>query len=119
VGKIPDDGLVRWVTWEELSSPSVTIFPDCFLRAYTLAIYRKWVEEQYIELEDVCNRIVKFGKALAGPQGDLLSPLIQLILKPGIQFWGFRTASAKDAIEARIRVIIDDMALEQLSRLSI
>jgi hypothetical protein len=120
VGKIPDDGLVRWVRWAELYSQSVTILPECFSRAYTLAIYRNWIENQCVELgvEDVCNRIVNFGKVLAGPQGDLLFPLIKLVLKPGIQFWGLRTAMGEDEIESRIHVIInDDTLLDQFSTL--
>lgn len=119
VGKIPDNGLVRWVTWAELSSPSVTILPACFFRAYTLALYRNWIEDQCVELEveDVCNRILNFGKALAGPQDDLLLPLIKLVLKPGIGFWGMRTATGDDAIESRTHIINDDTALDQFSTL--
>lgn len=32
------------------------------------------------------QRIVEFGKVLNGPQDDLLFPLIELVLQPGIQF---------------------------------
>jgi len=46
MGEIPGDGLVRWVVWEELSMPPATLFPDCFVRAYTLAKYREWGGEQ-------------------------------------------------------------------------
>ena len=42
------------------------------------------------------------GRVLAGPQEDLLSLLIELILRPGILFEGFETESSEDIINAEI-----------------
>jgi hypothetical protein len=122
VGKIPDDGLVGWVVWKELylSLPN-SLSKKCFERAYTLGKYREWmqeIQEEHIELEDICQRIVKFGKVLAGQQDDLLFPLIELVLRPGIQFWGFTTESSEDVV-AKIRALVDEAALQKLSGLSI
>lgn len=119
MGRIPDDGLVRWVTWEELSRSPAPLFADCFMKAYTLAIYRKWIEIQQVELENICQRIVGFGKVLAGQRNDLLLPLIELVLRPEISFWGFKTSSSEETIKARIRALVDEAALLELSRLSI
>lgn len=122
VGKIPDDGLVRWIVWEELflSLPN-SLSKKCFKRAYTLGKYREWmqeIQEEHIELEDICQRIVEFGKVLAGHQDDLLSPLIELVLRPGIQFWGFTTESSEN-VAAKIRELVDETALHKLSGLSL
>jgi hypothetical protein len=103
-GRIPDDGLVRWVVWEELYTSPASILSDRFVRAYNLGIYREWmqeIQEQHIELENLCQRIVEFGKVLAGLQDDLLFLLIELILRPGILFWGFETESSEDIIKQR------------------
>jgi hypothetical protein len=57
VGKIPDDGLVRWVVWEELYTSRSSILLDRFVRAYNLGIYREWmreIKEQHIELGNIC-----------------------------------------------------------------
>jgi len=119
MGRTPDDGLVRWVAWEELSTSPAPLFSDCFVKAYTLAKYREWIDTQHIELEDICQKIIGFGKVLAGPRDDLLLPLIELILKPGIHFWGFETNSSEDIVKAKIRALVDEAALPNLSRLSI
>jgi hypothetical protein len=120
MGEIPDDGLVRWVAWEELSTSPTRLFADCFVKAYTLAKYREWIDIQRVELEDICQRILEFGKVLAGLQDDLLLlPLTELILRPGILFWGFETNSPENTIKARIHILVDETALQKLSRLSI
>ncbi|OBT94396.1 hypothetical protein VE01_07775 [Pseudogymnoascus verrucosus] len=122
VGKISDDGLVRWVAWDKLYlSPANILSKRCFVRARTLGVYRKWIQEyqQPIELEDICQRMVEFGKVLAGPQEDLLSPLIELLLKPGILFWGFINESSEEVVIASIRALVDETGLESLSGLTI
>lgn len=91
------------------------------MRAHTVGVYRKWIQEyqQPIELEDICQRMVEFGKVLAGPQEDLLSPLIELLLKPGILFWGFINKSSEEVVIASIRALVDETGLESLSGLTI
>ena len=123
VGKIPDDGLVSWVVWPELylSLPNPLPSKKCFRRAYTLGKYREWmrdIQEEHIELEDICQRIVKFGKVLTGQRDDLLFPLIELVLKPGMQFWGFTTESPED-VAAKMRELVDETALQKLYGLSL
>jgi hypothetical protein len=112
IGKIDDDALVRWVEWEELYPSPVTVFQSSFLRAYTLAKYRDWMEEQQLELENVCQRIVKFGKVLAGPRDDLLAPLIEHILRPGIRFWGLDSQLSEDAVKSEIHELLLSPVLE-------
>jgi hypothetical protein len=120
MGRIPDKGLVRWAAWEELATPPASLFADFFVRAYTLAQYRKWIDIQPVELEDICQRIVKFGKVLAGlPDDHLLLPFTELVLRQVILFWGFETNSSEDIIKARILALIDEAALPKLSTLSI
>jgi len=105
VGQIPDDGFVRWVVWEELYALPASIISDRFVRAYTLGIYRQWIQVQHVELESICQKIFEFGKVLVGPRDDLLFPLVELILRPGILFWGFETESSEDIIKAKIRAL--------------
>jgi hypothetical protein len=71
------------------------------LWAYTLAKYREWMDEQHVELENICQRIVEFGKILAGPHDDILLPLLELILTPGIQFWGFKRTHPRTSSKQR------------------
>lgn len=118
MGGIHDSGLVRWVLWEELYSSPAKILSDCFLKAYTLGKYRQWMQEQQVELENICQRIVGFAKVIAGPRDDLLSTLIELILEPGIQFWGFETESSED-VRDRALALVNELTLDKLSRLSI
>ncbi len=76
------------------------------------------IQEEHIELEDICRRIVEFGKVLAGQQDDLLFPLIELVLRPGVQFWGFTTESSED-VAAKVYELVDETALQKLSALSL
>jgi len=116
MGRIPNNGLVRWLEWEELSTLPALLFPGCFLRAYTLAQYCKWRGTQHFKLGDICQRIVESGKILAGPRDDVLLPLTELILRPGIHFWGFEIDSLEtDAVKAKIRVLVDEATLLKLS----
>jgi hypothetical protein len=55
--------------------------------------------------------MVDFRKVLARPQDDLLSPLIELVLGLRIPFWGFITKLSEDVVVARIRALVDEMAL--------
>lgn len=96
MGRIPDKGLVRWAAWEELATPPASLFADFFVRAYTLAQYRKWIDIQPVELEDICQRIVKFGKVLAGlPDDHLLLPFTELVLRQVILFWDLKPIHQK------------------------
>jgi hypothetical protein len=72
--------------WEELYTSPANILSNRFGEGFHLGKYREWIQEQHIELEDICQRIVEFGKVLARPQEGLLFPLIELVLRPGIQF---------------------------------
>jgi hypothetical protein len=62
---------------------------------------------------------VDFGKLIGGPEDDLLPSLIELILKPEIQFWGYRTDSSNDIIQAKTWELFNELTLEKLSSLSI
>jgi len=76
------------------------------------------IQEEHIELEDIRQRIVEFGKVLARQQDNLLFLLIELVLRPGVQFWGFITELSEDVI-AKIYELVDETALQKLSRLSL
>jgi hypothetical protein len=93
MSKVHDDALARLVVGEDLSR--------CFVHADNLGIYRQWMKEQqqYVEHEDICQKITKFGKTLAGPQDELLGPLVKLILRLGLQSWGSKIDSPKDIVE--------------------
>ncbi|KFY89226.1 hypothetical protein V500_05854 [Pseudogymnoascus sp. VKM F-4518 (FW-2643)] len=119
VGKLPGNGLVRWLEWKELYPSPVTLISSTFVWSYTLAKFREVVSQQELELEDICNRVIEFGKALAGPEDGLILPLVLLILKPGIRFWGFSTRPSEDAIMARIRGLVNDADLQKIAQLKI
>ncbi len=111
---------MRWIAWEELYQSPANILSKDFLRAYTLGLYRKWLQEHLrdTELEELCDRMIEFGKVLAGPQDDLFSPLIELVLDPGIQFWGFSTESSENVVVAKVRSLVNEMPLLRLSTLT-
>lgn len=110
MGKINGRGLHRWVPGTELwASPMLS---GQFFKAYTLAVYRRWRDEAYddkecISVEDVCQKIIKFGKLLAGPRAGNLRPFVELILKPGVQFWELKTDASKEIVEARCHELVD------------
>jgi hypothetical protein len=85
------------------------------VRAYNLGTYREWIQEiqEHVKLEIICPRIVEFGNVLAGLQDDLLFHLIELILRPGILFWGFDIESSEDIIKAKIHALVDETALQK------
>ena len=116
MGEIPNDALLSWVEWEELYMSPANLLSTSFLKAYTLGSYRDWTQQQYVDIDDICQRIVSFGKVLAGPRDDLLFPLIKLVLRPGIPFWGFTT---EGAVTANIHALVDEMALQKFSHLSL
>ncbi|CAG8981237.1 hypothetical protein HYALB_00003835 [Hymenoscyphus albidus] len=91
-GEIPTVGFVNWITWENLSSPS-SILPSCFLDIYTLGNYRKWIKQdrnqQNLDPDTIRSRVFEFTKLLCGTQENLFYPLRELVLKPGLQFWGY------------------------------
>lgn len=116
IGKLPHNGLVRWLEWKELYPSPVTLISSTFVWSYTLAKFREVVRQQELEFEDICDRVIGFGKALAGPEDGLILLLILLILKPGIQFWGFSTRPSDNAMMARIRILVDDADLQKIAQ---
>ncbi|OBT77484.1 hypothetical protein VF21_05283 [Pseudogymnoascus sp. 05NY08] len=119
IGKLPGNGLVRCLEWKELYPSPATLISSAFVWSYTLAKFREVVCQQELELEDICNRVIEFGKALAGPEDGLILPLILLILKPGIRFWGFSTRPSEDAIMTRIRGLVNDADLQKIAQLKV
>lgn len=119
VGKIPDNGLVRWVKWKELYPSPVTIISSTFVWSYTIKVFRDEVVQQTLEIDDICGRIINLGRVLAGPHDNLILPLALLILKPTIRFWGFSTEMSDDVIETRIHDLLDDTAAEKIVKLNI
>ncbi|KAF2434000.1 hypothetical protein EJ08DRAFT_694030 [Tothia fuscella] len=115
IGKKFDSSMVGWITWQELSHPSASILSPDFKKAFTLKLYRKWVQEQHIRLDLLCQNIVAFGKLLAGPQDELVPSLLESILKPGIQFWGYRIDSDNDIVTRKIFELYDELGTEKLS----
>jgi len=119
MGRIPDDALVKWIPWGKLLQFSSPLFGHDFIRSSTLAEYLSLRDVQDVELEDICQKIVRFAKFLAGSHNDLLPELIRLILRPRLLFWGFATDASECAIEERIHGLINGPISERLSSLSI
>jgi hypothetical protein len=122
VGKVHGGGLLRWVPWTELYGSG--FLSSRFLRAYTLGKYRQWTDEVYdaagyIEAEDVCRKVVEFGKMLAGPGVSNLLPLVELILKPGFQFWELKANAEEEVVKARVYELVDEAVLGEFFRLKI
>ncbi|KAH0566167.1 hypothetical protein GP486_000435 [Trichoglossum hirsutum] len=122
MGKVHGGGLLRWVPWTELYGSG--FLSSRFLRAYTLGKYRQWKDEVYdaagcIEAEDVCRSVVEFGKILAGSQVSILLPLVELILKPGFQFWELKANAEEEVVKARVYELVDEAMIGDISRLKI
>ena len=102
MGKIHESALIRWVLWTDLYASG--LLSNNFINAFTLALYRQWSERDYVsaesvEVEDVCRKIVGFGKMLAGPRIENLLSLVKLILWPGIEICpGLRYLATADII---------------------
>lgn len=97
---------------------------ESFLKAYTLAIYRKWRDEVYdtarcIEAEDVSRKAVEFGKMLSGPRMNMLQPLVELILEPGSRFWGLKANVEERFVKERALELVDEAMIEKMSTLVI
>ena len=77
------------------------------------------VHQQELGLEEICNGVIEFRRALAGLEDGLILPLILLILKPGMRFWGFGTGPSDETITARIRDSVDNTDLQEFAQLRI
>ncbi len=122
MGKVQESGLLRWIPWMELYGSG--FLPKCFLKAYTLAIYRQWRDEAYdttqcIEAEDVSRKVVEFGEMLSGPRVSILLPLMELILKPGFQFRGLKANVEEEVVKARAHELVDEAMIGEITRLKI
>ncbi|KAF2477137.1 uncharacterized protein BDR25DRAFT_339154 [Lindgomyces ingoldianus] len=122
MGKVHRGGLLRWVPWTELYGSG--FLSSRFLRAYTLGKYRQWRDEVYdaagcVEAEDVCRKVVEFGKMLAGRKVSNLLPLVELILKPGFQFWELKANASEEVVKARVYELVDESMLGEFFRLKI
>lgn len=109
LGGISQAGLVNWVTWEKIWSPSLFL-PRCFMKAYTLGKYREWIQDpknqRQATPEEINRLFSEFGMVLAGPRQDLLSPLLQLLQRPGLLFWGFtKDMASTDAVAATLQTL--------------
>jgi len=120
MGRIPDDCLVRWVQSKEIVTLPILGFPNDFTTAYTLGVYRMRRSSKRIELDLLCQNVIDSAKVLVGAQHDLLSLIVNLLLRPGVQFWGFNVSSIEeDIVTAKIQALVEEMALPRLSTLEI
>jgi hypothetical protein len=122
MGKDYRRGPYRWVPCTELwASPMLS---NRFFNAYTLGVYRQWRAEVYndrecTKVEDVCQKVVEFGKLLAGPRDSILLSFVELLLKPGIQFWELKTDAPEEVIRARCQELVDQVTIDGIARMRI
>lgn len=95
------------------------VISSTFVWAYTIKVFHDQVVQHPLEIDDICGRIITLGKVLAGPHGNLVLPLVLLVLKPTIRFWGFSCEMSDYVIEARIHDLLDDKVAEKIVKLKI
>ncbi|KAF1973263.1 hypothetical protein BU23DRAFT_598989 [Bimuria novae-zelandiae CBS 107.79] len=119
MGRAVKDAVVRVIPWSELQS--IPIINDPFIRAYTLGRYRQWRDEREYRLhdgEEVGKIVVRSANVLAGhdaPNTWMAQHMVELILKPGVSFWGINTNASgtdvsnqgrwKEAEELEVQVV--------------
>jgi hypothetical protein len=123
MGSAIRNAIVQTIPWSNLWS--MPIINDEFTRAYTLGIYRQWRDERDHILhngEDVGRKIVKSAKVLAGDgisSSEIAHKMVQLIVKPGVSFWGINTEVCKKDILDICEDIFQREMMESMSQTSL
>ena len=123
MGRAVEDAVVRVIPWTALMS--MPIINNQFVKAYTLGRYCQWRDERDYEVhgrDEVGTMVILSAKILAGhdvPDGGIVRQMVELILKPGVSFWGINTgASGKDVISA-CEEIFQQEIIKDLSQTSL
>jgi hypothetical protein len=56
---------------------------------------------------------------LAGSQVSILLPLVELILKPGFQFWELKANAEEEVVKARVYELINEAIIGEIFRFKI
>jgi hypothetical protein len=125
MGQGIERAILKFIPWSEIQRMPIIIYP--FQVAYTLQTYERFRDnamdmrlETYAE--DVCKMVVDSAILLAGEKaGDavLVEDLVELILSPGVRFWGIKTRSADIDIRRGCGEILFDRLVEKVGQLSI
>ena len=120
MGKSLDHGLVRWIEWAELSALPILLDHENFVKAFTVRLYREWKRTEYVERAEVEQKVMESVITLAGTSNALAPLVVDSLMRPGLDFWGFEVSFAEsEMIRAEIRAHIDALTLEQLAGLSL
>jgi hypothetical protein len=126
VGRNIQHSMLQISPWTKLQS--MPIINDCFSYAYTLKRYDElWDafmdEQSKRELGEACDMVVESAKTLADQKADddaeLVQNLVELIIKPGVRFWGIKTLSTDVEIKAGCKRMLEDELVVGMSRMSV
>jgi hypothetical protein len=89
-----EKGIVQIISWPELRSMLIVLDPFCI--AITLSIYGQWRDDRMnsrceTEYGEACEMVVRSAKTIAGEEAidmEFVKKIIELILEPGLWFWG-------------------------------
>jgi uncharacterized membrane protein YheB (UPF0754 family) len=123
MGRAVENAVVRVISWHDLRL--MPIINTQFITAYTLAVYRQWRDEREYTLrdrEEAGRILVRSVKVLAGHDARndwMVQPMLKLILKPGVFFWGINTNASRADVMHACEAILEQELVEQLSQTSL
>jgi hypothetical protein len=125
MGQNVQEGVVQVIPWSELRW--MPIINDPFCSAYTLGTYRRFRDERMdgrpeIEYAQACQAVVDSAKAIAGQRSSdvqLVQGLVQLIMKPGLWFWGIKTGSSDAEIRDGCKAMLENELVGMMSQISV
>jgi hypothetical protein len=103
-------GMVRWVSWTELYKMRTISYT--FVKAYTLAVYQQWKIDAKIDADEVSEAVGELSLLLGGEDLKNVLLMVNLILKPGLSFWGFRTKASDTTIDVACRMFVFQRILQ-------
>ncbi|KAL5408046.1 hypothetical protein PMIN04_011535 [Paraphaeosphaeria minitans] len=121
VGTLSKYQLIRSIPWKVLRR--MPLLTDTFHRAYTLEIYRQWCTEMCnrhgnVEKDQVFSRTLESARIIAGKEREnfkRVAEMIDLILEPGLFFWGIDTDVTEDDVRLGcIALLKEDWARQKL-----
>lgn len=118
-------GVINVVPWEDIER--MPIITGRFYRAYTLEHYSYFRDTDYAQISNtstdkMSKMVVELAKVLAGGEGsrwDMIQHFVDLILQPGIWFWGIRLSGTEEEARIRCREVIEDGLATELGQVSI
>lgn len=120
-----ESGIVQMIPWVEIRCAPIINYP--FGDAYTLSTYEQFRDNlmdgrPYTEYKEACKMVVLSAKKIAGQKAEdieFVQHLVNLVLKPGLWFWGIKVSGGDTEIWEGCEELLGDGIAAKLSQVSV